>query len=58
MAIGCSSNANGKVLLLKTTPTQLIEHRVKLVPKESFYPYVLMVLEDFLLVPKKKGKHI
>ena len=33
-AIGCSPQIDGKVLLLKTPPAQLIEHgEVKLVPK-------------------------
>lgn len=38
-ALGCSLQTTGKILLLQTTPTQLIEHQgVKLVPNSSLHP--------------------
>lgn len=58
--IGCSPQAVGKILSLKTTLTNLIEHKeFELVPNQRFYPYwlVFMVLEGTVHITRGEKLH-
>jgi hypothetical protein len=55
-AIACSPQTDGKAILLKAIPTQLIEHgNVKPMPLLSFHPacYCLWYRNIFSMLPKK-----